>query len=60
MHTAQLEHIVMFGNRNVVKHLGDVPRVLDQFQLVFDDYEEVTGEDDHDATSSAVVEDSDP
>ena len=35
VHAAQLEHIVMFGNRNVVKHLGNVSTVLDQFQPVF-------------------------
>ena len=44
VHAAQLEQIIMFGSRNVVKHLGDnVPTVLDQFQRVMDVYEEATG-----------------
>ena len=34
----------MFGSRNAVKHLGDVPTVLDQFQRIMDDYEENTGD----------------
>ena len=42
-HAAQLEHIIMFGSRNAVKHLGDVLTVLDQFQRVMDDYEEAMG-----------------
>ena len=33
-----------FGVRHVVKQLGDVPTVLDQFQRVLDDYEEATGD----------------
>ena len=44
VHAAQLEPIIMFGSRNVVKHLGDVPMVLDQFQRIMDDYEENTGD----------------
>ena len=44
MHAAQLEHIVTFGTRNVVKQLGDVPTVLDKFRRVLDDYEEATGD----------------
>jgi len=44
VHAAQLEHIVTFGTRNVVKQLGDVPTVLDQFRRVLDDYEEATGD----------------
>ena len=44
VHAAQLEHIVMFGNRNAVKQLGDTPTFLDQFQVVLDDYEEATGD----------------
>ena len=42
VHAAQLEQIIMFGSQNTVKHLGDVPTVLDQFQRVMDDYEEAT------------------
>ena len=29
VHAAQLEQIIVFGSRNTVKHLGDVPTVLD-------------------------------
>ena len=44
VYAAQLEHIVTFGTRSVVKSLGDVPTVLDQFRRVLDDYKEATGE----------------
>ena len=71
VHAAQLEHIVMFGNRNPVKQLGDVPIVLDQFQRILDDYEEATGDvgindqvkktvpQNHDAAPPAVPQDGD-
>ena len=44
VYAAQLEHIVTFGTRNVVKREGDVPTVLDQFRRVLDDHEEAAGE----------------
>ena len=61
VHAAQLENIVNFGHRNLVKHLGDAPTVLDQFQRILDDYEEATGDpgimirpkNDHDAAVAA-------
>ena len=43
VHAAQLEQIVTFGIRNLVKNLGDFSSVLDQFRKVLDDYEEATG-----------------
>ena len=44
VHVAHLEHIVTFGTRNMVKQVGDVLTVLDQFQRLLHDYEEPTGE----------------
>ena len=44
VHAAQLENIVNFGHRNLVKSIADVPTVLDQFQRALDDYEEATGD----------------
>ena len=56
VHAAQVEHIVTFGSRNVVKHLGDVPMVLDHFQMVVDDYEEGTGDVGiNDATKKTIM-----
>ena len=42
VHAAQLVHIVTFGIRNMLKHLGEVPTEMDQFQKALDDYEEAT------------------
>ena len=56
VHAAQLEHLVTFGTRNVVKQLGDVPTVLDQFQRMLDDYEEATGDCGiNDATKKTIM-----
>ena len=55
VHAAQLEHLVTFGTRNVVKQLGDVPTVLDQFQRMLDD-EEATGDCGiNDATKKTIL-----
>ena len=44
VHAAHLEAIVTFGTRDCVKSVGDVPTVLDRFQRLLDDYEEVTND----------------
>ena len=56
VHAAQLEHIITFGTRNMVKQVGDVPTVLDQFQRVLDDFDEATGEPGiNDSTKKTIM-----
>ena len=56
VHAAHLEAIVTFGTRNCVKSVGDVPTVLDQFQRLLDDYEEVTNDTGiNDSTKKTII-----
>ena len=56
VHAAHLEAIVTFGTRNCVKSVEDVPSVLDQFQKLLDDYEEVTGDCGiNDSTKKTII-----
>ena len=56
VHAAQLEQIITFGSRHAVKSLADVPMVLDQFERVLEDYEEVTGDGGiNEATTKTIM-----